>query len=113
VFLFFRLRSAEEIFMSNSYSVSSSPTLSGNTLVGIYGQVNSTFIFCVVYKSALDQAYAANGQAGLESYLSPILLATSQALYQQAGDQNLTVHSSTPIPALPGSYPNMPASWSA
>jgi len=86
--------------MSNSYSVSSSPTLSGNTLVGIYGQVNSTFVFCVVYKSALDQAYAANGQAGLESYLSPIMLATSQAFVPQTGDQNLTVHSSTPIPAL-------------
>jgi hypothetical protein len=98
--------------MSNTYSVSSSPALS-NVLVGIYGQVNSTFIFCIVYKSALDQAYAANGQLGIESYLSPLMLATSQAFYNQAGDGNPTVHSSTPIPALPGSYANMPTSWSA
>jgi hypothetical protein len=98
--------------MSNSYSVSSSPALS-STLVGIYGQVNSTYIFFEVYKSALDQAYALNGQTGIESYLSPLILAVSQSLYQDAG-VNPTVNSSSPIPAVSGTnYPNMPSSWVA
>ena len=49
--------------MSNSYSVSSSPALS-STLIGIYGQVNSKYVFIMVYQSALEQAYASNGQPG-------------------------------------------------
>jgi hypothetical protein len=99
--------------MSNSYSVSSSPALS-STLVGIYGAVNSTYIFLVVYKTALDEAFAASGQLGIENYLAPLMLATSQAFYQSSGCQNPTVNSVTPLLAVPGtSYPNMPSSWTA
>ena len=96
--------------MSN-YSVSSSPALD-NFITGIYGQVNSTYIFIVVYTSALNQAYASSGQAGIQAYLSPLMLNASQAFYQQAG-MNPTVHNSTAFPSRAGSYPNMPASWSA
>jgi hypothetical protein len=115
--LFFRLHVSGGNLMSNNYSVSFSPALSGN-LVGIYGQVNSTYIFIVTFKSALDQAFAANGQAGIESYLSPLMLAASQAFYQSAGDQNPTLRSGTPIPAGLSinrtlDYPNIPGSWVA
>jgi hypothetical protein len=102
-----------------TYAVSSAP-IQGNpdnpmVTVGIYGQVGGVYVLINVFKSALDQAFANAGQAGIESYLSPLMLAASTALYLQAGDsENLTMHSNTPIPGPAGNqYPNMPSSWTA
>ena len=100
--------------MSNNYSVLASPQLTSQ-IVGIYGQVNTTYVLIAVYKSALDQAFAASGQAGIQGYLGPLMLATSTSFYASAGDQNPTVHSSSAMNGLPSgsNYSNMPSSWTA
>lgn len=96
-----------------TYTILSAPFLNNpadqGCLVGIYGQVNSVYVFFEVFKSALDEA--AN-QAGIETYLGPLMLATSTAFYASAGS-NPTANSLTAIPysATAQQYPNMPSSW--
>ena len=98
-----------------NYTILSAPYLGNPSnpgcLVGIYGQVNSVYVFFEVFKSALDQAAT---QAGIRAYLTPLMLATSTAFYGCAG-ANPTVNSTTAIPfsTSAAQYPNMPTSWTA
>ena len=87
-----------------------------NALVAIVGTVGSVYVEIVVFKSALDQAFAAGGLGAIENYLSPLMLAASTATYMCEGAGNLTMNSTSAIPAPSsafGTYPNSPSNWSA
>jgi hypothetical protein len=100
--------------MANSYSVSAVQYL-GNTanpmvIVAVYGTVNAVSVFVISYASAFDQAFAANGQLGIQNYLGPLMLAASQNIYGPT-TANPNVRGIFP-PSSSAIYPNAPGSWS-
>jgi hypothetical protein len=84
-----------------------------NCHVGIYGQVNSTYVYFAVFKSTLDSAFSTSGQAGIQNYLTPLMNSVSTALYGCSG-ANITLKSPIPIPQPTNPlYANAPGSWTA
>jgi hypothetical protein len=79
------------------YTLTSSRLANSSTgLREITGSVDSTYIYAAVLTSALDEAYQATGQSGIEQYLTPLMNAAANAFYQYAG-MNPTFHSDIPF----------------
>ena len=80
--------------------------------VAVFGTVNGVSVYVIVYATALDQAFAVNGQGGLQNYLGPLMLAASQNIFgPTTGNPN--VRGSFASSSSATMYPNAPGSWSA
>lgn len=100
--------------MANNYSVSAVQYLDNpaNSVakVSVFGTVNGVSVLCTVFSSALDNAFAANGQPGLQNYLGPLMLAASQNIYGPT-TANPDVRWNGSAPSGVALYPNSPGSW--
>lgn len=79
--------------------------------VGVFGTVNGVSVSLITYASALDQAFAANGQVGIQNYLGPLMLAAFQNIYGPTTANPDVRGNFAPSPSATA-YPNAPGSWS-